>query len=47
MSMTKLFIYSFLIFDADLDILHTASAKILECEGGISTPSFYGQLPDY
>ena len=27
--------------------LLVASAKILEPEGGISPPSFYGQLPDY
>ena len=28
-------------------VLFIASAKILECEGGISPFSFYGQLPDY
>ena len=40
--MTKFFIYSFLIFDADLDILLTASAKILECEGASHHPAFMG-----
>ena len=31
----------------EVDVMLSASAKILECEGSILPSSFYGQLPNY